>query len=99
MSIVSYYDPEAEKIQKIYEKVNAKLGPLGWFTCKTEADFIQRMKLLALSEEEMCYALDRYRKIQAGQIADEPQKHYPKGIVAVCVIIAIILFILGFCRG
>lgn len=99
MSIRSDYDPEYERIKKARRAIEERLGPLWlcqFIMSKTEDHFIRRMKLMGLSEEEMRYALEEYRKIQYSQKkAEEDAKNaeLDKQIQNGCVLAALLLIV------
>ena len=98
MSIRSDYNPEQEHINKIYASIEQKLGPIWWFADNENA-LIRKLDLAMLTDEEKCYALDRYRRIKSGDTTQDPKPQYPTWVIVGCVTLAIILFVWGFCRG
>lgn len=105
MSIRCGRDPEAEKIKKKIEAMFLSfwLWQVASKTEKTEDDFIRHMKLWDLSEEEMRYALDRYRKMayskkKADEKAEEDAKNAElnKKLEHGCALSLLILFLLIF---
>lgn len=97
MSIVSFADPDDKERRETRERLSDIVGPT-WMCCQDEDALMRRLNLYQLSENEKREAIEEYRKIANGNVKDPPAQ-YPRIVTAVCVIIAIILFVLGFCRG